>query len=95
MPMRLVAAAMNDSIVHASNVGDDPLGWSDDETKSKPNSSARTASETGSAPAEAVVAMFTPINRSMIRPYQRPQACARLMIDLSMDVKIFTLQCLV
>src|SRR2546425_730121 len=60
MRMRKVAAAMKQSSVQVSWVGLLPHGWSEEETKSKPSSSARIAVATGSAPGAAEVGMFSP-----------------------------------
>src|SRR2546428_14178485 len=79
--MREVAAAMKQSSVQVSWVGLLPHGWSEEETKSKPSSSARIAVATGSAPGAAEVGMFSPnwiafIARSFRRerrPLQQPE----------------------
>ncbi len=63
MRIRLVAAAIQVSIVHVSYVGSVPQGWSDAETKSNPAASAARAAATGSAAVD--VDTFRPIDSSV------------------------------
>src|SRR5579863_684783 len=62
-----VAAAIQVSMVHVSNVGWLPDGWSDADTKSNPSVSAARAWPIGSASGAADVEMLSPnINGCML-----------------------------
>ncbi len=76
--IRVVAAATQDSSVQVSYVGRVPHGWSEGATKSKPSSSARRASATGSLPGAAEVERLRP-NSSVLMwvPFREPRGPSR------------------